>query len=124
MSVRGEAEATIPARTVPDMTALVPTPLRLRRATRLRLVRVLRRGWTLILQCCLRNAPAPLQAAYKQAKDDSGTREGLSQLVLRALHATNVGQLLKDTSFFFVRKAFLECVLFCTEALDLRRDAR
>jgi hypothetical protein len=36
LSVGGEAEETIPASTVPDGTALVPTPPRTRRATRLR----------------------------------------------------------------------------------------
>src|ERR671937_259849 len=40
LSVGGEAEETIPASTVPDVMALVPTPPRMRRATRLRLVSV------------------------------------------------------------------------------------
>ena len=56
----GEAEETIPASTVPDVTALVPTPPRRRRATRLRLVRVLRRGWNLILVALLDQAPLPM----------------------------------------------------------------
>jgi hypothetical protein len=60
LSVGGEAEETIPASTVPDVTALVPTPLRMRRATRLRLVSVLRRGWTLILVALLEQAPLPM----------------------------------------------------------------
>jgi hypothetical protein len=60
LSVGGEAEETIPASTVPDVTALVPQPLRLRRATRLRLVSVFRRGWNLILVALLEQAPLPL----------------------------------------------------------------
>ena len=49
LSVGGEAEETIPVSTVPDVTALVPGQPRTRRATRLRLVSVFRRGWNLIL---------------------------------------------------------------------------
>ena len=60
LSVGGEAEETIPASTVPDVTAWVPTPPRTRRATRLRLVSVFRRGWTLILVALLNQAPLPL----------------------------------------------------------------
>lgn len=60
LSVGGEADATIPASTVRDVTALVPEPLRTRRATRLRLVRVFRRGWNLILVALLDHAPLPL----------------------------------------------------------------
>ena len=60
LSVGGEADATLPASTVLDVTALVPQPARTRRATRLRLVRVFRRGWTLILVALLDQAPLPL----------------------------------------------------------------
>lgn len=60
LSVGGEAEETIPASTVPDVTDLVPTQPRRRRATRLRLVSVLRRGWILILVALLNQAPLPL----------------------------------------------------------------
>ena len=60
LSVGGEADATIPASPVPDVTALVPTPPRTRRATRLRLVSVFRRGWNLILVALLDQAPLPL----------------------------------------------------------------
>jgi hypothetical protein len=60
LSVGGEAEETIPASTVPDVTALVPAQPRMRRATRLRLVRVFRRGWTLILVAVLDQAPLPI----------------------------------------------------------------
>jgi hypothetical protein len=56
----GEAEGTIPASTVPDVTALVPQPLRMRRATRLRLVSVFRRGWNLILMALPEQAPLPM----------------------------------------------------------------
>jgi len=60
LSVGGEAEETIPASTVPDVTALVPWQPRMRRATRLRLVSVFRRGWNLILVALLDQAPLPL----------------------------------------------------------------
>jgi Transposase DDE domain len=59
LSVGGEAEETIPASTVPDVTALIPRQPRMRRATRLRLVRVFRRGWNLILVALLEQAPLP-----------------------------------------------------------------
>ena len=60
LSVGGEAEETIPASTVPDVTALVPAQPRMRRATRLRLVSVFRRGWNLILVALLDQAPLPM----------------------------------------------------------------
>ena len=60
LSVGGEADATVPARTVLDVTALVPQQPRTRRATRLRLVRVFRRGWNLIVVAVLDQAPRPL----------------------------------------------------------------
>lgn len=60
LSVGGEEDATIPASTVPDVTALVPESPRTRRATRLRLVSVFRRGWNLILVALLNQAPLPM----------------------------------------------------------------
>ena len=60
LSVGGEADETIPASTVPDVTALVPHQPRTRRATRLRLVSIFRRGWNLILVALLDQAPLPL----------------------------------------------------------------
>ena len=60
LSVGGEAEETIPASTVLDVTALVLQQPRTRRATRLRLVSVFRRGWNLILVALLDQAPLPL----------------------------------------------------------------
>jgi hypothetical protein len=59
LSVGGEADATIPASTVPDVTALVPQPARTRRATRLRLVSIFRRGWNVILVALLDQVPLP-----------------------------------------------------------------
>lgn len=60
LSVGGEAEESIPASTVPDLTALISTLPRMRRATRLRLVSIFRRGWTLILVALLDQAPLPM----------------------------------------------------------------
>ena len=60
LSVGGAAEETIPASTVPDITGLVPRAPRTRRATRLRLVRVFRRGWNLLLVALLNQAPLPM----------------------------------------------------------------
>jgi Transposase DDE domain len=60
LSVGGEADEAIPASTVPEITALIPLPLRLRCATCLRLVSVFRRGWTLILVALLEQAPLPM----------------------------------------------------------------
>ena len=60
LSVGGEAQETIPASTVPDGTALIPKPPRMRRATRLRRVRVFRRGGHLILVALLDQAPLPM----------------------------------------------------------------
>jgi hypothetical protein len=60
LSVGGEADATIPASTVLDVTTLVPPPAQTRCATRLRLVSVFRRGWNLILVALLDQAPLPM----------------------------------------------------------------
>ena len=58
-SVGGEADATMPARTVRDVTAWCPERPRTRRATRLRLVSVLRQGWVRLLVVLLRQEPLP-----------------------------------------------------------------
>ena len=60
LSVGGEADETIPTSTVRDVTAMVSQPARTRRATRLRLVSVFRRGWTLMLVALLDQAPRPM----------------------------------------------------------------
>jgi hypothetical protein len=60
LSVGGEADETSPTSTVLDVTAMVPQPARTRRATRLRLVSVFRRGWTLMLVALLDHAPLPM----------------------------------------------------------------
>jgi len=60
VSVGGEADEAIPASTVPEVTALLPRPLRRRRATCLRLVSVFRRGWIIILVALREQAPLPL----------------------------------------------------------------
>src|SRR5207237_70975 len=58
--VGGAGEETSPASTVRAGTALGPRPARPRRATRLRLVSVLRRGWPLRLVAWRDQAPLPL----------------------------------------------------------------
>jgi len=60
LSVGGAAEETIPESTVPDITGVAPRTPRTRRATRLRLVSVFRRGWSLILVALLDQAPLPM----------------------------------------------------------------
>jgi hypothetical protein len=82
LSVGGEADATIPASTVLDGTALVPQPARTRRATRLRLVSVCRRGWPLILVALLDQAPLPLgrflPEPWPAVPEESPARQGLA----------------------------------------------
>ena len=57
--VGGAADETMPARPLRDVTALGPARPRSRRATRLRLVRVLRQGWVPWLVALLRQEPWP-----------------------------------------------------------------
>lgn len=59
LSVGGEADARIPATTFGDVTATLQAQRRQRHATRLRLVSVFRRGWTLILAALLTDQPLP-----------------------------------------------------------------
>ena len=59
LSVGGEADETIPASTLLDVTEWCPERPRTRRATRLRLVSVLRRGWVRLLVALLRQEPLP-----------------------------------------------------------------
>ena len=59
LSVGGEADATIPASTLLDVTAWCPERPRMRRATRLRLVSVFRQGWVRLLVALLRQEPLP-----------------------------------------------------------------
>ena len=59
LSVGGEADATIPASTLLDVTGVCPERQRTRRATRLRLVRVFRQGWVRLLIALLRQEPLP-----------------------------------------------------------------
>jgi hypothetical protein len=60
LSVGGAAEETIPESTLLDVTAAVSHQRRQRRATRLRLVSIFRRGWMIILVGLLNQAPLPL----------------------------------------------------------------
>jgi len=62
LSVGGMAEETIPASTLPDVSDALASQRRQRRATRLRLVSIFRRGWITILVALLAQAPLPLGA--------------------------------------------------------------
>ena len=55
----GAADETMPASTLLDVTALCPGHPRMRRATRLRLVSVLRQGWGELWVALLRHEPVP-----------------------------------------------------------------
>jgi hypothetical protein len=59
LRVGGEADETIPASTLLDVTALCPERPRSRRATRLRLVSVFRQGGVELLVALLRQEPLP-----------------------------------------------------------------
>jgi len=60
LRVGGAAEETIPASTRLDVTDALTGQQRQRRATRLRVVRILHRGWITILVARLEQAPLPL----------------------------------------------------------------
>jgi len=60
VSVGGAADADDASPRLADLDALSPPARRTRRATRLRLVAVFRRGWMLILVAFLRRSPLPL----------------------------------------------------------------
>ena len=64
VSVGGEADADDAPVPLPDLVLLYPPRGRHRHATRLRLVGVFRRGWTLLLVALLHHAPLPLPAAF------------------------------------------------------------
>ena len=59
LSVGGMAEATIPAGTLLDVADALASQRRQRRATRLRLVSIFRRGWITILVALLTQTPLP-----------------------------------------------------------------
>ena len=77
---------------------------------------------SLTLKECTKTAFDPLGAASTLAAKASVARESLSQLIFVALYAANLGQLLKDVPFFFVRKTLLERSLFVADTLDPRRE--
>jgi hypothetical protein len=64
VSVGGEADAHEADDPLPDLHDLPPPTGRPRRASRLRLVGLFQRGWTLILAALLRHAQPPLPAAF------------------------------------------------------------
>jgi Transposase DDE domain len=66
VSVGGAADAALAEATCPDLVHLLPTASRRRHATRLRLVGVFRRAWTLILVALLRHAPLPLASFFPE----------------------------------------------------------
>jgi hypothetical protein len=59
LSVGGEAEASVPPSTLPDLTGCLGQGRRQRRATRLRLSSVFRQGWNLILVALLHGRRLP-----------------------------------------------------------------
>jgi hypothetical protein len=62
VNIGGMAEETIPASTLPDVADTRASQRRQRRATRLRLVSIFRRGWIKLLVALLEQAPLPLGA--------------------------------------------------------------
>ena len=60
VSVGGVAEDALAQSTVLDVTAVLGMPRCQRRATRLRLVSVFRRGWSTILVALLQHEPRPV----------------------------------------------------------------
>jgi hypothetical protein len=62
LSVGGMAEAAIPASTLLDVSDALAGQRQQRRATRLRLVSILRRGWITIPVALREQAPLPLGA--------------------------------------------------------------
>lgn len=59
LSVGGQADAAIPESTVPEVADVLRVAQRRRKATRLRLVSVVRRGWALVLAAVLHQQPLP-----------------------------------------------------------------
>jgi hypothetical protein len=59
LSVGGEAEASIPPSTLPNVGEFLGHARRQRRATQLRLVSIFRQGWNLILGALLNQYPLP-----------------------------------------------------------------
>ena len=78
---------------------------------------------TIILKGCTKTTFDPLRAASNLAAKASCARESLPQLSFVALHTANLGQLLKDMPFFFVRKTLLECSLFVADTLATGGEA-
>jgi hypothetical protein len=64
VSVGGAADAADQPPPLPEFVVPLPRTGRLRRATRLRLVGVFRRGWTRMLVTLLQHAPLPIPASF------------------------------------------------------------
>src|SRR5262249_51741262 len=78
---------------------------------------------SLILKGCAKMVLTPLRAVSNLLLQASGARESLPQLILVTLHATNLGQLLKEVPFFLVCKTLLERSLFVADTLGSRGEA-
>jgi hypothetical protein len=88
LSVGGAAEEAIPPSTFLDLTAALERARRQRRATRLRLVRVLRQGWSLILAALLQGRRLPMgrfvPEPWPSADDRNITRPVIHEMPLAA----------------------------------------
>ena len=76
LSVGGAAEETIAEGTLLDISEALACQRWQHRATRVRLVRILRRGWMLILVALPNQAPLPLGAWFPEPWPTSQLRDG------------------------------------------------
>jgi len=76
LSVGGEAEASVPPSTLPDVTEFLSPARRQRRATRLRLVSIFRQGWNLILGALLNQRRLPTGRFVPEPWPSAEEREG------------------------------------------------
>jgi hypothetical protein len=76
LSVGGAAEETLPEGTLLDISEALACQRWQHRATRVRLVRICRRGWILILVAWLNHAPWPVGAFFPEPWPTSQNRDG------------------------------------------------
>jgi hypothetical protein len=86
LSVGGAAEETIPESTLLDVSAALAGQRRQRRATRLRLVSIFRRGWMLVLVALLDQAPMPLGAFVPEPWPTSQPPDGSMAIPNSGVH--------------------------------------